>query len=129
LLGNIRGKEKRLSASYKYGKPQRALLNFLFGKNGMLTRIYGERVSSYSDFLSTLSPEMIAYIENASICKRLVYDTCSPKCMGYDFTIGSDRFQKCRYTCFRFLITDESKPYIKSFVEHELKERAVVGSD
>lgn len=110
-------------ASYKYGKPPKAILNFIFRKNGMLTRIYGERISGYPDFLNTLPKEMVASIESAGVCKRLVHNTCSPKCTGYDFIIGNEHFQKCRYNCFEFLMTKESNPYIKSFVEHELKER------
>ena len=41
-------------ASYKYGKPQKAVMNLLFRKSGMLTRIYGERICNYPDFLGTL---------------------------------------------------------------------------
>jgi len=111
-------------ASYKYGKPPRAIMNFVFRKQGMITRIYGERISGYPDFLNTLPPEMIESIAKASECKRLIHNTCSPKCSGYDFTIGGKRFQKCRYDCFELLMTAESKPYIRSFAEHELKERA-----
>jgi len=110
-------------ASYKYGKPPKAVLNFVFRKIGMLTRIYGERINGYPDFLNTLPKEMVESIEKAGICKRLVHNTCSPKCTGYDFMIGDAHFQKCRYNCFEFLMTGESNPYIKAFVEHELKER------
>ena len=113
-------------ASYKHGKPPKALLNFVFRKEGMLTRIYGERISGYPDFLNTLPDEMVRYIEKSGECKRLTQNTCSLKCSGYDFMIGNVRHQKCRYNCFEFLMTDESKPYIKSFVEHELKERTAV---
>jgi len=113
-------------ASYKCGKPPKALMNFVFRKNGMITRIYGERINDYPDFLNTLPQEMVQHIEGAGICKRLVHNTCSPKCSGYDFTIGGERFQKCRYNCFEFLMTSESKPYIKTFVAHELRERTIV---
>jgi hypothetical protein len=112
-------------ASYKYGKPPKAVLNFLFRKQGMLTRIYGEKISGYPDLLNTLPNEMVQSIESAGICKRLVHNTCSPKCSGYDFMIGDEHFQKCRYSCFEFLMTDASRPFIKTFTEHELKERAV----
>ena len=111
-------------ASYKYGKPQRAVMNFLFRKSGMLTRIYGERIGNYPDFLGTLPSVMVESIKDASICKRLVLNECSSKCGGYDFTIGNERFQKCRYSCFEFIMTSKSNPYIREFVEHEIKERA-----
>jgi len=110
-------------ASYKHGKPLRAVLNFIFRKNGMLTRIYGERISGYPDFLNTLPIEMVQSIEGAGICKRLVHNTCSPKCSGYDFMIRDEHFQKCRYSCFEFLMTSENNPYIKAFVEHEMRGR------
>ena len=110
-------------ASYKYGKPIRAVMNFIFRKNGMLTRIYGERISNYPEFLNTLPKDMVQSVEGAGICKRLVHNTCSPKCSGYDFMINDEHFQKCRYSCFEFLMTNENNPYIKTFVEHELKGR------
>ena len=110
-------------ASYKYGKPPKALLNFVFRKGGMLTRIYGERISGYPDFLNSLPTEMIEHLQKAGDCKRLVSNTCSPKCSGYDFMIDDEHFQKCRYNCFEFLLTEVSRQYIKTFVEQELKER------
>ena len=113
-------------ASYKYGKPPKAVLNFVFRKHGMLTRIYGERISGYPDFLDVLPEEMVQHIESAGDCKRLVDNTCSMKCAGYDFMIGEAHFQKCRYNCFEFLMTDDSKPSIRKFVEHELSGRMAV---
>ena len=116
-------KKSGFLASYKFGKPPKALLNFVFRKNGMLARIYGERISGYPDFLNTMPAEMVESIENAGECKRLVHNTCSPNCAGYDFKIGNEHFQKCRYSCFEFLLTAGSKPHIREFVERELKER------
>ena len=110
-------------ASYKYGKPPKAVLNFVFRKEGMLTRIYGERIADYPNFLNTLPPEMVKHIGKSGVCKRLVSGGCSPKCIGYDFTIGGEHYQKCRYNCFEFLMTDVSRPFIKAFVEHEFSER------
>jgi len=116
-------KKNGFLASYKHGKPPRAIMNFLFRKQGMLTRIYGERIGGYPGFLNALPPEMVKSIESAGTCKRLVDNTCSPKCTGYDFMIGDAHFQKCRYNCFEFLMTQENKPFIKAFVEHEVAGR------
>ena len=110
-------------ASYKFGKPLRAVMNFLFRKEGMLVRIYGEWISNYPEFLETLPAEMIQHLEGAGDCKRMTNNTCSTKCMGYDFTIADMRFQKCRYNCFEFLITNISKPVIKEFIALELSAR------
>ena len=123
---NFEEKKSGMLASYKYGKPPKAVANLLFRKQGMLVRIYGENVSEYHDFLQTLPEDMVQSITDAGICKRLVHNTCSPKCSGYDVTIGSTRFQKCRYGCFEFLVTSKSGSYIKSFVEHEVAARVAV---
>jgi hypothetical protein len=40
--------------------------------------------------------------------------------------IGDAHFQKCRYSCFEFHITDGNNPFIKAFAEQELKERMAV---
>ena len=120
----IEEKKSGLLASYKYSKTKKSVANFLFRKKGMLVRIYGEHISGYPDFLQTLPTDMVQSIADAGICKRLVHNTCSPKCSGYDFTIGDAHFQKCRYNCFEFLVTDQSNPYIKSFIAHELSQRA-----
>lgn len=110
-------------ASYKYGKPPKAVMNFLFRKTGMLTRIYGENIGSYPEFLNTLPSAMVQSINDASMCKRLVLNECSPRCKGYDFMIDEEHYQKCRYSCFEFLITPKNNPYIRKFVEHELMVR------
>jgi len=116
-------KKNGFLASYKYGKPPKAFLNFIFRPQGMLARIYGERIAAYPDFLNTLPTEMVEALQKAGDCGRLVNNTCSPKCSGYDFKIGDEHFQKCRYNCFEFLITAKNNPYIKAFIEHELGER------
>ena len=121
-------KKSGFLASYKFGKPPRALMNFLFRKQGMLTRIYGENVNSYPDFLNSLPKEMVASVEKSGTCKRITQGTCSPKCIGYDFMIGQSHFQKCRYSCFEFLMTNESNHFIKEFVEREIAERSTIPS-
>jgi len=122
----IEEKKSGLLASYKHIKLKKSIINLLFRKNGMLVRIYGENASKYPDFMNTLPNEMVQSIKKAGICKRLVYNTCSPKCCGYDFSIGSEHFQKCKFNCFEFLITNENIPYIKSFIENEVRERTSV---
>ena len=119
-------KKTGLLGSYKHKKTKKSVLNVLLKKHGLLVRIYGENIGEYPDFLNTLPEEMIQSIEKASICKRLVNNGCSPKCSGYDFTVRDEHFQKCRYNCFEFLITNESAPYIKTFVENEVDIRTKI---
>ena len=119
-------KKTGLFGSYKHTKSKKSIINLLLKKRGLLVRIYGENANKYLDFLNTMPDEMVQAIEKASECKRLVYNTCSPKCSGYDVTIGGERFQKCRYGGFEFPLTKKNNPYIKSFVENEIRERAAV---
>jgi hypothetical protein len=119
-------KKTGLLGSYKHTKTKKSVINVLLKKHGLLVRIYGGNANEYLDFLNTLPEEMVRSIDSAGECKRLVHGTCSPKCSGYDVTIGGKRFQKCRYSGFEFLVTEVSGPYIKSFVEHEIKERAAL---
>ena len=113
-------------ASYKHITSRKSIVNILFRKKGMFVRIYGELAGNYHDFLSSLPADMLEAIGGAGTCKRLVLNECSPKCSGYDFTIGGKRFQKCKYGCFEFLVTQESGPYIKSFAEQELSQRTML---
>jgi len=113
-------------ASYKVGKPPRALVNLLFRKAGIFVRIYGENAGQYHEFLQTLPEGMVHSVAEAGVCKRLVYNTCSPNCSGYDVTIRGERYQTCRYGGFEFLITEENSPYIQSFIAHEINARTAV---
>jgi len=116
-------KKTSLLASYKHTKTKKTIINVLIKKHGLLVRIYGENIANYHEFLNTLPEEMVKAIDNAGVCKRLTSNGCSPKCSGYDFTIKGQHFQKCRYNCFEFLVTNESSPYIKAFVENETQAR------
>jgi len=116
-------KKNGMLASFKLGKPPRAVCNFLFRKHGMLVRIYGENIYKYDDFMQTLPEEMVASIAASGDCGRMVSGTCSTNCKGYDVTIRGERFQKCRYGAFELLIVAESTSFIKAFVEHEIEAR------
>ena len=119
----IEEKKSGLLVSYKHTKTKKSVANLLFRKKGLLIRIYGENVGQYPDFLNTLPDNMVQSIDSASECKRIVHNTCSPKCIGYDVTIRGVRYQKCRYNAFEFLVEHENYPFIRTFVENELNAR------
>ena len=124
----IEVKKSGFFASYKDGASKKSIVNLLFRKAGLRVRIYEENAYKYVDFLATLPEEMVQSVEEATACKRLTNTgDCSPTCSkGYDFTIGTNRFQICRYGGFDFLVTNKNNPYIKSFVENEIRERMAV---
>jgi hypothetical protein len=119
----IEEKKKGLFISYKHTKSKKVIANFLLGNGEMRVRIYGENAYNYLDFLNTLPNEMVQSIADAGECMRLVYEKCSTKCAGYDVTIYNERYQRCRYGAFEFLVTATSSSFIKSFVENEVVER------
>ena len=110
--------------SYQHGKKKRVIMNFVFRKSGLVTRIYGDFVGLYPDYLEALPEKMMKSIEKAPGCKRFESPPrCSEKCSGYVFTIKESQHAKCRYNCFMFEVDDESKPYILEFLEKELEMR------
>ncbi len=108
--------------SYKNAKTKKVLLNFVFRKSGLITRIYGDNVNKYIDFVETLPASMQKEIDKAPVCKRLVNpESCNTKCsMGYSFSVNGKDHKKCKYNSFMFLVSDESIPFIKTFVENEI---------
>ena len=119
-------KKTSLLASYKHTKTKKSVINLFIKEQCLIVRIYGENINGYREFFNTLPTGMVQSIDGASLCKRLVNNGCSPKCSGYDFRIGNKHFQKCRYGCFEFIVTNKSKKSIKSFVEYETKARTTI---
>ncbi|MDR2956950.1 MAG: hypothetical protein LBU61_02050 [Coriobacteriales bacterium] len=111
--------------SYTHIQTKKKTVNLLFRKKGMITRIYGENIGHYQTFMDSLPPEMVEAIEKAPVCKRLINpDDCWSKCtMGYDFTIRSEHFQRCKYHCFEFVASLDSNPYVLEFVKNEVLAR------
>ena len=105
---------------------KRVILNFVFRKIGLITRIYGDAVNDYGDFIDTLPAGMVKAIEKAPACKRMIDSSkCNSRCrMGYDFMLQGTRQQKCQYNCFMFQVNAENNPFIRKFLENELSSRA-----
>lgn len=104
------------------GKSQRAVLNYVFRKKGMLMRIYAEHVAEYPELLEGLPEDVAQGVEKAPICKRL-HDpaACSSRCpMGYRFTLHGEFHQKCRYNAFMILVNEQNIPHIRAMLEREM---------
>lgn len=111
--------------SYTYMPQKRVIINFVFRKKGLMIRIYGDNAGAYEEFLETLPGAMRKAIEKAPVCKRLIDPAqCSSHCpMGNTFSLGGVQHKKCRYSNFMFLVEEDSYPFLKAFLEHELRER------
>ena len=123
---SFESKKSGLLGSYKHVKSKKVAVNLLLKKHGLRIRIYGENAGQYLDFLNTLPEDMVELIAKASDCKRLIDNTCSPKCNGYDVVIRKTHFQKCRYGGFEFPVTEQNSSIIRTFVENEIEKREEV---
>lgn len=102
---------------------KKTIANYVFRKKGLIIRIYANHVNQYMEFLETLPKEMVKSISDASSCKRMANpDSCNLKCaMGYDFWLMGEHLQKCRNNAFMFLLCEEYNPFIRTFMENEVK--------
>jgi len=112
--------------SYSEPKTKKSILNFVFRKNGMYIRIYGNNCNAYADLLHRLPENIVTQIDKSGDCSRLLDpQKCNSRCaLGYDFSIGGKRYQKCRLVCFFLFVDAESIPYLLELVEKEMQERA-----
>ena len=111
-------------ASYVHNK--KTILNYVFRKKGLIARIYANHIQRYMELLDALPGDMVRAVRDAPPCKRLLNpEACNPKCaMGYDFLLGGERLQLCRYSAFQFLVSPEHNPHIRALVLRELEESA-----
>lgn len=109
-----------------YTLNKKTVANYVFRKNGLVARIYANHITQYMDVLDTFPDEMVRAIQKAPDCRRMLNPAaCNPKCsMGYDFILKGERHQKCRVNAFMFLLSDESKPFVKALILNEVKASA-----
>lgn len=106
-----------------YSLNKKTIANYVFRKKGLIARIYAAHIAQYMEVLDTLPDGMVRSIQEAPVCKRLVDPAaCNQKCpMGYDFILKGERLQRCRNNAFMFLLSEESRPHVKSLLLHEAK--------
>ena len=115
-----------LVLSYILPKSKRIIFNYVFRKQGLIIRIYGDNIARYFDFLTTLPENMISAIVSAPMCKRLANpSSCNPRCpLGYVFEISGEGYESCRYSSFMFEVKEENYKAVREFISREMKERA-----
>lgn len=106
-----------------YSLNKKTVANYVFRKKGLIARIYAGHIAEYMEILDTLPDAMVGAIQKAPICKRLVDPSaCNQRCsMGYDFVLKGERLQRCRNSAFMFLLDEETRPYVRSLLLHEVK--------
>ena len=58
--------------SYSHTKSKRVIINFVFRKNNLVIRIYGDNYNGYADFMETLPDGMIKAINGSAVCTGVV---------------------------------------------------------
>jgi len=111
--------------SYVHTPKKRTIANYVFRKKGPMLRLYADHIPAYMEVLDNWPASMQKAVQKAGSCKRMLNpEACNSRClMGYDFILNGERQQKCRYNCFMFLLGDETNPYLKEVVEHEMNLR------
>lgn len=111
--------------SFHHPGSNRVIVNYIFRKKGLLVRVYGDNVGEYQELLSTFPEAIQKDIVKAPICRRL-HDPnkCNGRCpMGNVFTLQGEEHKKCRYSNFMIRLDDESGPFVRELVLHELRAR------
>lgn len=108
---------------YMKDKKKISLMNFVFRKDGMRTRIYARHAAYFQSILDTLPEEMKKDIVKAGICKKISgISECSPTCNGgYEFAMDGEIHKKCKNMAFFWRVCAENNSYIEQFIENELK--------
>lgn len=116
-------KEAKNGYVVSYLLNKKTVANYVFRKKGLIIRLYANHIVQYMDLLNALPESVKNDMKKAPDCKRLLNSAaCNSKCpMGYDFLIGGERQQKCRYSAFMFLMCPENEPHIKELVRRELE--------
>lgn len=116
-------KEAKSGFVVSYLLHKKTIANYVFRKKGLIVRIYANHINDYMPFLESLPAEMTNTMKEAPVCKRyLDPSSCNQKCaMGYAYQLHGEWYQKCRNGAFMFLVNEQSKPFIRTFLHHEVK--------
>jgi len=100
------------------------ILTFFLCEDELMVRLEGKNHKKYPDVLNNLPKEMEDQIHKATDCIKFNDpERCWKGCIGYDFTIGENHYQKCAVQCFQFQTDSLSMPYLLKLIECESKER------
>jgi len=111
--------------SYVHKPTNRTIANYVFRQRMPMLRVYADNILSYTD-IAKWPNAMKDTIRKGGNCARLINPTaCNSRCLkGFDFILDGERQQKCRcHMSFTFFIDDETKPYLKEIMEHEIQVR------
>ena len=108
--------------SYSSPASGRALLNYVFRKDGVKMRIYAEHIGEHPTVLNCLPDNMKSNIKKAGNCKKLTGLTCTPTCTGgYAFVMDGAEYRKCKNTAFFHSLTADNMEHILKLIKAEIE--------
>lgn len=118
----IKAAKSGFVTSYSSPISGRALLNYVFRKNGVKMRIYAEHIGEHSEVLDGLPDNMKADIRKAGDCKKLTGLTCTPTCTaGYTFVMDGQEYRKCKNMAFFHSLTAGNLEHILKLIKAEIE--------
>ena len=103
------------------------VLIFYVRENALKARINCKSHKNYHDIIANLPAGMISQVDSTANCVKFTDpQKCWKGCIGYEFHIGEQHYQKCAIDCFEFEVEEESLPAITNLIYAENKERAAM---
>ncbi len=110
----------------RYAVSGKSLLNYVFRKGCIKTRIYASNVSKYQHLLNQFPIETKAEIAGALDCKKLTGKSCSPTCpAGYTFLMDGVEYKKCKNLAFLITLNEKNNPIIRKMFEEEVASKSL----
>ena len=110
--------------AYTMPNSRKGILNFYLRKKGLKVRITIVDPANHAAILNALPENLVGQIDGKNSCRKLVEGCeCLETCNGFDFHIGDNHYQKCRFDCFKFDVDTESIPFFYQLLESEIKTR------
>lgn len=118
-------KEAKSGYAASYRLKKKTVMNWVFRKAGIFSRIYGDNACKYEDVIASLPADMQKKMSASRDCKRLADpNACSDTCVkGFVYDLNGCTYKKCRNDGMFFQLTNETAAHIADLVCKEVAVR------
>jgi len=100
------------------------ILTFFFLEDELVVRLEGKHHKQYLNVSNAQPQRSVNQIKKAEDCIKFGDpEKCWKGCIGYEFDIGENHYQKCIIQCFQLKVDSPSMPYLLQLIECESKAR------
>ena len=115
------------TVKYTNKKTRRGIVNFTLRRKSFAVTVLANNHDKYPELLNNMPEQMVSQIEKTQTCMNISEPgKCMDKCVGYEFNIRDKNFQKCKFGCFKFTVSEDNMPYLLELVKNELEARRAV---